>query len=67
VELILDKIIEIPSNEAKKNRELVNLYKDYITKVADKSRSLSEGGKMVAEASMLIVPELKRLAHPDKS
>jgi undecaprenyl pyrophosphate phosphatase UppP len=63
VDLILDKIVEIPSKEAKKNRELAGLYKDYVQKLAEIRPGLSEGGSEVRKGADAILTAMKNLGY----
>ena len=63
VDLILDKIVEIPSKEAKKNRELASLYKGYVQKLAEISPGLSEGGSKVRKSADTVLTAMKNLGY----
>lgn len=66
VELILDKIVEIPSKEAKKNQERVDIIKDYLKKLADQGKTLSEEDKKRNAALAEEVKKLRKIAFPDE-
>lgn len=66
VELILDKIIEIPSREAKKHRELVDIYRSHNQKVADLTQNLLEGTKETDARLDELLPRMKKVAFPNE-
>jgi hypothetical protein len=66
VELILDKIIEIPSREAGKQQKLVDIYKSQSTGMANINKDLlKKTNEHDAEIDKLL-PELKKIAFPNQ-
>lgn len=59
VDLLLDKIVEIPSKQAKANRELADIYKSYVEKFPDISSQYSAGGKKVIEGANMLLAKMK--------
>jgi hypothetical protein len=60
VELILNKIVEIPSKQAKANRELANIYKSYVEKFPGISSQYSAGGRQVIEGANMLLAQMKK-------
>jgi hypothetical protein len=66
VELILDKIIEIPSREAGRQRKLVDIYKSQSKEMANINKDLlKRTNEYDAEIDKLL-PELKKIAFPNQ-
>ena len=66
VELILDKIIEIPSREAGKQQKLVEIYKSQSAGMANINKDLlKKTNEHDAEIDKLL-PELKKIAFPNQ-
>jgi hypothetical protein len=67
VELILDRVIEIPSREAKKLEGQVDKLKSLNTQIADGAQVLLESMREMDERLDEVLPQLKKSAFPDES
>jgi hypothetical protein len=67
VDLLLDKIIEIKSREARAVEKEVDKLTSLNTQIANKAQDLLENGKDLEERLDKVLPQLKTLAFPGQS